>query len=145
MDGVVQGLLYRTVGGVIAPGAQVANVVPSRDTVEAEVRVAASDVGHVHVGQPVRVKVSAFDFLRYGSLDGKVTMVSANSTTTEKGEIYFLTRVALDRAELEKASQNGKLQSGMTLEADIITDRQSVLHYLLRPVYAAFSSGFGER
>lgn len=145
MDGVVQGLMYRTVGGVIAPGAQIANVVPSRDKVEAEVRVAASDIGHVHVGQPVRVKVSAFDFLRYGALEGNVSMVSANSITTDKGEVFFLTRVALDRAELEKANQSGKLQSGMTLEADIITDRQSVLHYLLRPIYAAFTSGFGER
>lgn len=145
MDGVVQGLLYRTVGGVIAPGAQVLNVVPAKDVVEAEVRVAASDVGHVRVGQPVRVKISAFDFLRYGALDGKVVLVAASSTTTDKGEVFYTTRIALDRAELAKASGDAKLQSGMTLEADIVTDRQSVLQYLLRPVYAAFSNGFGER
>lgn len=145
MDGIVQGLLYRTVGGVVAPGAQLLNVVPSRDVVEAEVRVAASDVGHVRVGQPVRVKVSAFDFLRYGSVEGKVSMVSATSTATEKGDVFYMTRIALDRRDIAKVDDSAKLQSGMTLQADIVTDRQSVLQYLLRPVYAAFSDGFGER
>ncbi|MEY3703097.1 MAG: hypothetical protein RLZZ561_717 [Pseudomonadota bacterium] len=145
MDGIVQGLSYRTVGGVIAPGAQVLNIVPAQDTVEAEVRVAASDVGHVRIGQSVRVKVSAFDFLRYGAIDGKVVMLSANSTVTDKGEVFYKTLISLDRAELAKANGAGKIQSGMTLEADIITDRQSVLSYLLRPIYAAFSGGFGER
>ena len=145
MDGIVQGLLYRTVGGVIAPRAQVLNIVPARDTVEAEVRVAASDVGHVRIGQPVRVKVSAFDFLRYGALNGKVVMLSANSTVTDKGEVFYKTLISLDRAELAEANGTAKIQSGMTLEADIITDRQSVLRYLLRPIYSAFSGGFGER
>ena len=145
MDGIVQGLLYRTVGGVIAPGAQVLNIVPARDTVEAEVRVAASDVGHVRIGQPVRVKVSAFDFLRYGALNGKVVMLSANSTVTDKDEVFYKTLISLDRAELAKANGTAMIQSGMTLEADIITDRQSVLRYLLSPIYSAFSGGFGER
>lgn len=145
MDGVVQGLLYKTVGGVIPPGAQVTNVIPARDTVEAEVRVAASDVGHVKVGQPVRIKVSTFDFLRYGAFDGKVSMVAANSTVTDQGDAYYLTKVKLDAAQLNKMRKDQKLQSGMTLEADIITDRQSVLRYLLRPIYAAFANSFWER
>lgn len=145
MDGVVQGLAYKTVGGVIPPGAQVTNVIPAGDTVEAEVRVAASDVGHVKVGQPVRVKVSSYDFLRYGAFEGKISMIAANSTVTEKGEAYYLTKVKLNGTQLNKFRKDQKLQSGMTLEADIVTDRQSVLRYLLRPIYAAFATSFWER
>ena len=145
MDGVVQGLAYKTVGGVIPPGAQVTNVIPAGDTVEAEVRVAAADVGHVKVGQPVRIKVSSYDFLRYGAFEGKISLIAANSTVTEKGEAYYLTKVKLNGAQLNQFRKDQKLQSGMTLEADIVTDRQSVLRYLLRPIYAAFANSFWER
>lgn len=146
MDGVVQGLVYRTLGGVIAPGAQVMNIVPTDAKVEAEVRVPASDVGHVKVGQPVRLKVTTYDFLRYGSLSGKVSMVSANSTTTERGDIFYLAKISIDRDAAAKGGLEGKaLLSGMSVETDIVTDRQSVLHYLLAPVFRAVEGAFGER
>lgn len=145
MDGVVQGLVYNTVGGVIAPGAKVLNVVPADNKVEAEVRVAATDVGHVKPGQPVRVKVGSYDFLRYGTLDGKVSMISANSTVTERGEAFFITRITIDPANTDKGLADKNLLSGMTVETDIVTDRQSVLHYLLAPIMRAVEGAFSER
>jgi len=144
-NGIVQGLVYRTIGGVIAPGSQVMNVVPVGDKMLAEVRVLPTDIGHVQVGQPVRVKVSSYDFLRYGVLEGKVSMISASSSLTEKGEPYFLAKVALPRKQFGEKMGEMPLQSGMTVETDIVTDRQSVLKFLLRPIYKAFEDGFGER
>ena len=144
-DGIVQGMVYRTIGGVVAPGSPIMNVVPVGDNLVAEVRVSPSDVGHVRVNQPVRVKVSSYDFLRYGVLEGKVSMVSASSSLTEKGEPYFLARVALPRNQFGAKTGEMPLQSGMTVETDIVTDRQSVLNFLLRPIYKAFEDGFGER
>ncbi|MEN9683195.1 MAG: hypothetical protein RLZZ427_946 [Pseudomonadota bacterium] len=145
LDGVVQGLAYRTVGGVIAPGAQVMNIVPVEDTIEADVRVAASDIGHIKIGQPVRLKISTYDFLRYGTLAGKVSMISANSTVTDRGEVYYLARVAVDRKTAAGGLSGKTLLSGMSVETDIVTDRQSVLHYLLAPVFRAVEGAFGER
>lgn len=145
MDGVVQGLAYRTLGGVIAPGAQVMNIVPTNDKIEADVRVPASDVGHVKIGQPVRLKIATYDFLRYGTLSGKVSMISANSTVTDKGEVFYMAKIAIDRDAVAKGLDGKTLLSGMSVETDIVTDRQSVLHYLLAPVFRAVEGAFSER
>jgi HlyD family type I secretion membrane fusion protein len=79
VNGIVQDLKFRTLGGVIPPGSVVTNVVPVDDVLQAEVRIASTDVGHVRVGQIVRVKVLTYDFLRYGTVDGHVASVSASS------------------------------------------------------------------
>lgn len=145
VDGVVQQLQYKTVGGVIAPGATVLNVVPAGEVLRAEVRVLTSDIGHVKEGQPVRIKVATYDFLRYGIVEGKVSVISAFSSVDEQGIPYFLTYVELSRNSLGKTEREMPILPGMTVQADIVTDQHSVLEYLLRPLYVAFSQGMRER
>ena len=145
MDGIVQGLVYKTVGGVIAPGAEVLKIVPQGGRLEAEMQISASEVGYVRIGQPVRLKVATYDFLRYGTLNGKVSMVSATSTTNAAGQTSYQVKVLLHQMQLGNKPGVRPLQSGMVVNADIITDRQSVMRYLLRPVFAAFAKSFSER
>jgi multidrug efflux pump subunit AcrA (membrane-fusion protein) len=145
MDGVVQDLKFRTLGGVIPVAATIMNIVPDHDVLRAEVRIATTDVGHVRPDQPVRIKVGTYDFLRYGVLEGKVELVSANSSMDDKGQPYFKGYVALSRAAMGKFSGSLPVMAGMTVQCDIITDRQTVLRYLLRPIYLAFSEGMRER
>lgn len=145
MDGVVQGLVYKTIGGVIAPGAEVMKIVPQNESLEAEMQISASEVGYVTVGQTVRVKVAAYDFLRFGTLNGKVTMVSPTSTTNAAGQTSYQVKVSLNQRQLGEKPGERPLMSGMVVNADIITDRQSVMHYLLRPIFAAFAKSFSER
>lgn len=145
VNGIVQDLKYRTVGGVIAPGATVMNIVPTDDVIRAEVRVSTGDVGHVKEGQLVRVKVQTYDFMRYGIVEGKVSVVSAFSTLDERQVPYFKTYVDLSRKSLGKTDKDMPILPGMTVQGDIITDNQTVLRYLLRPVFVAFSQGMRER
>lgn len=145
VDGIVQDLLYKTVGGVITPGATVLNVVPIEDIPRAEVRVLTSDVGFVKEGQPVRIKVATYDYLRYGILDGRVSLVSAFSSIDEQGVPYFLTYVELSRESIGVAGREMPILPGMTVQADIVTDEQTVLQYLLRPLFVALSQGMRER
>lgn len=145
MDGIVQGLVYKTVGGVIAPGAEVLKIVPQGDDLEAEMQIAASEVGYVKVGQAVRLKVATYDFLRYGTLSGQVSNISATSTTTPTGQTTYQVKVLLHQLQLGNKPGIRPLQSGMVVNADIITDRQSVMRYLLRPIFAAFAKSFSER
>jgi membrane fusion protein, adhesin transport system len=146
VNGIVQDLKYRTVGGVIAPGATVLNIVPTDDVIHAEIRVSTQDVGHVREGQLVRVKVSTYDFMRYGIIEGKVSVVSAFSSLDEKTQQpYFKTIVSLPRRSMGKTDQDLPILPGMTVQGDIVTDRQTVLRYLLRPIYVAFSQGMRER
>jgi len=145
VDGIVQDLKYRTIGGVIAPGATVMNVVPTDDVVRAEIRVSTADVGHVREGQLVRVKVQTYDFMRYGVVEGKVSVVSAFSTLDEKQQPYFKTYVDLSKKSMGKTEKEMPILPGMTVQGDIVTDNQTVLKYLLRPVFVAFSQGMRER
>lgn len=145
VNGIVQGLKYRTVGGVITPGATVLNVVPTDDVIQAEIRVSTQDIGHVREGQLVRVKVSTYDFMRYGIVEGRVEVVSAFSALDEKQQPYFKAVVSLSRRSLGKTDQELPILPGMTVQGDIVTDNQTVLRYLLRPLYVAFSQGMRER
>ena len=145
VNGIVQDLKYRTVGGVIAPAAVVLNVVPVEDALQAEVRIAATDVGHVRVGQPVRVKVLTYDFMRYGTVDGDLVAVSASSFVDDKATPYFKGIVRLSRNQLGAREDQQPVLPGMTVVCDIVTDRKTVLQYLARPVVVAFRQGLRER
>ena len=145
VNGIVQDLKYRTVGGVIPPGAVVMNVVPVDDVVQAEVRIATTDVGHVRVGQMVRVKVLTYDFLRYGIVEGDVASVSGTSFVDEKNGAFFKGIVRLSRSHLGAGPNDYPVLPGMTVVSDIVTDRKTVLQYLARPVVVAFRQGLRER
>ncbi len=144
VDGVVQDLKFRTVGGVIPPGATLMNVVPIDGKMHAEVRVSATDIGFVKVGQTARLKIGTFDFMRYGTIDGTVTMVSSYSGLDEKQSTFFKVIVNLPKNYVGD-DQSKTINPGMTVQVDIITDRQSVLRYLLRPLYVALNQGMRER
>ena len=144
-DGIIQDLKYRTIGGVVPPGAVVMNLVPDDGEVHAEVQVATNDIGFVKVGQPVRLKIGTFDFMRYGTIPGEVAMVSPFSTPDEKHVPFFKVIATINRTFV--GNQPGKMtvEPGMTVDADIITDRQSVIRYLMRPFYFALTQGMRER
>ncbi len=143
-DGVVQDLKFRTVGGVIPAGAMLMNVVPVDSQMHAEVRVSPVDIGFVKMDQPVRLKVSTFDFMRYGTIEGRVSMVSPYSVLGEGQNPYFKVNITVTK-EYVGDDQTKKVEPGMTVQADILTDRQSVLRYLLRPIYVALNQGMRER
>jgi len=142
-DGVIQDLRFRTIGGVIPPGAILMNVVPLDGKMHAEIRVQPTDIGFVKPGEDARLKIGTYDFMRYGTVTGKVTMVSSYSTLDEKANPYFKVNVSIPQNYVGDIDKG--IDPGMTVQADIITDRQSVLRYLLRPIYAAFSQGLRER
>ena len=144
VDGIVQDLKFRTVGGVVAPGGILLNVVPDDGVLQAEVRAAPTDIGFIRVGQSARIKVGTYDFMRYGIIDGEVAMVSPYSAMDEKQNPYFKVIVRLNKNFVGK-DPSKRIEPGMTVMADIMTDRQSVLRYLLRPIYIAFKQGMRER
>lgn len=143
VDGVVQDLKFRTLGGVIPPGATLMNIVPVDGKMHAEVRVQPTDIGFVKKGEEARLKLGTYDFMRYGTITGKVIMVSSFSSLDEKSNPYFKVVVSIPQNFV--GDKEKSIEPGMTVQADIITDRQSVLKYLFRPIYVAFSQGMRER
>lgn len=145
VDGLVNQLSARSSGAVIAPGGPVAEIVPYQTAAFAEVEVSPDDVGHIRPGMPVLVKVSAFDFARFGGIPGSVESVSPTSLKRPNLPPIFRVRVRLEAEHVGPASANMKIHPGMVVNADIRTGQKTLLAYLLKPVHAAFSSALSER
>jgi HlyD family type I secretion membrane fusion protein len=139
VDGIVKSFNVRVVGGVVAPGSVVAEVVPVGEQMMAFTRVAPKDIGKVALGQKVELKVQAYDYARFGTIPGRVESISAGTFQDEKtGEPYYKVRVQLDQLYAGKKKDQNLLVPGMTLTADILTDRTSLLWYLLSPIRRGF-------
>lgn len=143
--GIVQELPVKTVGGVISPGGVVARLVPVDDELVADVRVSPRDIGFVKVGQPVKVKIQAFDYTRFGRVEGKLESVSPTTFLDEQKQPYYQARVRLGTNHVGNADLHHVLVPGMTVQADITTGEKSLIQYLLKPVYTTIDGAFRER
>jgi HlyD family type I secretion membrane fusion protein len=143
--GYVQDLKVQTVGQVIQPGGLLMQIVPDAVPLEAVVRIAPKDIGYVKVGQPVNLRVSSFDYSRFGFAEGKLKRITATSVVGEDGRPYFRGWVELPQPYVGHNGQRYMLQSGMGVEAEILTGEKTVLAYLAKPLMEMFSRSFRER
>jgi len=132
--GVVQRLYANTIGGVVTPGSEIMEIVPREEALLIEVRIKPADIAYINIGQETRLKFTAYDFAIYGSLKGTVSFVSADTVTDEDGVSYYVARVRPKKPYLGHESQSMPIKVGMTSEADIITDKKTILEYLLKPI-----------
>jgi hemolysin D len=166
VDGVVQQLAAHTVGGVVTPAQPLLVVVPSDSRLEIEAMVSNSDIGFVHAGQDVEIKVDTFNFTRYGLLHGKVLSVSqdavirdrqqnrsgdrtlgaANDTSEPKGqELNYSARISLDRTAMQIDDKMVNLSPGMAVTVEIKTGSRKILSYLLSPLLRYQQEALRER
>jgi len=145
VNGIVQQLHINTIGGVIAPGSSIVDIVPQEDALLVELRINPADIAYINVGQFARLKFSAYDFAVHGSLQGIVTFVSADTVTDEEGETYYLVRVKPVKPFLGATLGELPIKIGMTAEADIITDKKTILSYLTEPVHRGIDKALRER
>jgi HlyD family type I secretion membrane fusion protein len=143
--GVLRGLAVHRPGTVLPPGGLIAEVMPQDAPLVADVRIMPRDIGFIEVGQPVHVKVQAFDYARYGAVDGIVERVSAGTFLDEQRQPHYRVRVALKQQHVGRDPGKAQLVPGMTVQADITTGNKTVLQYLLKPIYSAMSASFHER
>lgn len=143
--GLVKGLTVNTIGGVVAPGQSLMEIVPLDERLVVEVRIPPRYIGPLKVGQPVQVKVSSYDFSRYGMVTGTLESISATTFTGEGGERFYRGRVLMDKDYVGHESQKNMIMPGMTVMADIITGDKTILEYLLKPIHRAMLSSFSER
>ncbi|RUM39105.1 MAG: hypothetical protein DSY57_01625 [Desulfobulbus sp.] len=145
VDGLVKGLEVHTIGGVIAPGRQLMEIVPAGSDLLAEVKVSPNDIGHIKVGFPVIVKITSYDFSRYGSINGTVTGLSATTFADQRGHTFYKGMITLEKNYVGNNPQQNLILPGMIVNADIITGEKSLLSYFLKPIYKALNSAFRER
>ncbi len=142
--GLVKGVTVNTIGAVIQSGQTIMEIVPLDKHLEVEVKISPKDIGHLEIGQAVQVKFSTFDFSRYGSVQGKLEYISATTFAGEQGERYYQGRVLLDKDYVGNDPRN-VIMPGMTVMADVITGRKTILQYMLKPIHLSLRTAFTER
>ncbi len=157
-DGIVKDLATHTIGTVVQPGTVMLTLVPVNEKLRAEVMVSNEDIGFVRVGQPVKIKLAAYPFQKYGMVEGRVEHVSADAQDSSTQEanlaanqarrdqpLAFKAIVALGAMQLEMDGVRFALNPGMQTTAEIKLGNETVLEYLLSPVRKAFHEAGRER
>jgi adhesin transport system membrane fusion protein len=145
MNAIVNRLMVNTVGGVIQPGSPLIELVPVNDELIVEVEISPKDIAYVIAGQRASIKLTAFDFSKFGALDGYVTKVSADSLTKEDGSIWYLCQVSVPVNMITTMGKSIQIQTGMVAQVDIISGEKTVLQYLIQPVTKVANEAFRER
>lgn len=146
VTGTIKTIHINTLGGVVQPGVDLIEIVPAEDQLLIEAKIAPKDIAFLHAGLPSVVKVTAYDFTRYGGLNGVLEHISADTTQDEEGNSFYLVRIRTDKSSLEKKN-GGELPiiPGMLTSVDIITGKRTVLEYMLNPILRAKESALRER
>lgn len=146
VDGIVNTLELNTVGAFVQPGAVVAGIVPTSETLLVEARVSPRDVAFIRPDQDALIKVTAYDFSIFGGIEGKVSNITADSLVDQKtGEPYYQVRVSTDKSTLERDGKAYSIIPGMICSVDIKTGRKTILNYLLKPINKARQEAMSER
>lgn len=144
-SGLIFNLSVNNQRQVIQPGAVLMQIVPDNVELQAEVRISPDDIGYLSLGQQVNLKVSSYDFVRYGYAKGKLSRISAFSTLDEREQPYFKGWVTLDKNYLGSEENHFPLMPGMVVSADILTGEKTLLAYLADPITKGLSNSFNER
>ncbi|MBA4778381.1 HlyD family type I secretion periplasmic adaptor subunit [Sphingomonas ursincola] len=144
--GRINRVLVTTIGGSVAPGQPLVELVPLRDQLQIEARIRPQDIGSVHINQRAKVDVTAYDSAIYGSLEGKVASISPDAVIDERtGESFYLVRVVTSAAALtDKSGRKLPIGSGMVASVSLLGDKRSVLSYILTPITRVTDEAFRE-
>lgn len=145
IKGVIQELYIHTIGGVIKPGEDLIEIVPTDDVLWLEVKIKPSDIAFVYPGQQTVVKFSAYDFAIYGSLNGEVVHISADTIKDKKENSFYTIHIKTEQNHLGTEKKPLKIIPGMTVNVDILTGKKSVMDYILKPILRAKQYTFTER
>jgi adhesin transport system membrane fusion protein len=145
IDGVVKNMRYNTLGGVVSPGEPIMEIVPTGGNLVIDAKLSPLDRGYVKEGQPAVVKISSYDFVRYGSLDGKVILVAADTSQDEQFGPFYRVVVQTEKSYLGEKVGSLPIMPGMEATVDIHTGQKSVMDYLVKPVLKLREEAFRER
>ncbi|WP_425644796.1 HlyD family type I secretion periplasmic adaptor subunit [Agrobacterium leguminum] len=134
--GIVKNIEVSTIGGVVPPNGKLMDIIPLGDELLIEARISPRDIAYIHPGQRASVKISAYDYAVYGSLDGKVTTISPDTIQDEVDREIYYYRVFIKTekdALVNSAGREFPIVPGMVANVDIHTGEKTVLEYLIKP------------
>ena len=146
IDGTVVGLNLHTVGGVVAPGRDILQIIPQKSKLVVVAQLQTADIDKVKVGLMADIRFSAFNTRETHVVEGKVVHVSADSFMDEKSGLpYYEAKIEVTKdGEKQIAEYGFDLVSGMPAEVMIKVSERTVLSYLVKPLTDMISRGFNE-
>lgn len=143
--GLVKEIKIRTIGGVIRPGEDIAEIVPVEDSLLVEGRIRPADIAFLSPDQTAMVKLTAYDFTIYGGLPAKLERISADTIRDEEGEEFYRITVRTDQNYLLRQGRKLPIMPGMVATVDVLTGERTVLNYLMKPIRRGWDRSLGER
>jgi len=145
VNGTVNRILVNTVGGVIQPGMNLVEIVPTEGTLLIEAKIKPADIAFLTPNQKAMVKFTAYDYTIYGGLEAKLEQIGADSITDEKKESYYLVTLRTDKNYIGPREKPLPIIPGMIASVDILTGKKTILSYLLKPILRAKYMALRER
>ncbi|EHR1107760.1 HlyD family type I secretion periplasmic adaptor subunit [Vibrio parahaemolyticus] len=139
VDGTIKDIFLRSIGGVVKPGEPIMEIVPRNSALIVEARISPQNIAFIKAGLPATVKFSAYDFVIYGGLKGKVSYVSADALQTDEGKAYYRANIIFNNDD------KFAIIPGMQVVVDIMTGEKTVLNYWLKPILRAKENALRER
>jgi len=143
--GIIKRIYTSTVGGLVAPGATLMEIVPLDDSLIIEARFSPADIAFLYPGLKAIVRLSAYDFSVYGSMDAVVEQISADTLENKQGDVFYSVKVRTKRASLYSQGQELPIRAGMQAEVDVMTGKKTVLDYILKPLLKVRDRAFREQ
>ena len=142
VDGIINKLYFYTIGGIVKSGDKLAEITPIDDSLTIEAKVATSNRAQIWSGQDVSVEITAYDFSKYGSLDGKLISISPDSFEDKNGVVYYLVKVKVDTNQF---APDMKIMPGMIANINILTGKKTILQYIIKPLKDISRNAMGEK
>jgi membrane fusion protein, adhesin transport system len=147
--GIVKNVRVTTVGGVVRPGDEVMQIVPTQDNLLIEAKLRPADVAFLKPGLPATIKLDAYDYTIYGTLKGHLTYISADTFSEENratDQTYYRAHIqTTDRRLSTREGEKIEIIPGMTATVEVTTGSNTVLRYLIKPITKAANEALRER
>lgn len=145
VEGIVNNIAVRTVGGVVEPAMRLVEIVPVESELKIIAKIQPSEIAFIRPGQDAKVKITAYDAQKYGALDGKLVRIGATSATDREGNASFEIEVHTEKNFMGDEANPLPISPGMVADVEVITGKRTILEYLLKPVLRARDRAFTER
>ncbi len=149
--GIVKVIKVTTLGGVLRQGEEVMEILPTNSALIVEAKVLPADMASVVQDMPARVKLDAYDYSIFGTMDGKIIYISPDALTEEQQKqgqppIYYRVRVQIEGANLKtKAGEEIQVRPGMTAQVDLFADKRTVLSYITKPISKTLTESMSKK
>ena len=152
MDGIVKNIQVTTLGAVVPAGQDILAIIPTHDEMVVEAYVEPSEVAFLKIGSPVVVKLSAYEFNKYGGIEGKIMHISADTLQeqnpnrpqpNDKAQIdpgLYKVLVGFTEHNVERNGKKLTPTPGMTADIEVKTGKKTVLEYVFRPLMSVRES-----